>query len=63
MMRITVGIRIYPHTAMERIARAEGVVPPGDALLQPRFYLRKELTPWLQKTVRALAAEHPNWIT
>jgi radical SAM superfamily enzyme YgiQ (UPF0313 family) len=62
MMRITVGIRIYPHTALEGIARAEGIVDPGDSLLFPRFYLREELIPWLPDTIRALVAGHPGWI-
>jgi len=63
MMRLTVGIRIYPHTPLARAARRLGMIPDEAPLLQPRFYLREELTPWLPETIRALAAEHSNWIT
>jgi hypothetical protein len=63
MMRLTVGIRIYPHTPLARAARRLGMIPDEAPLLQPPFYLREELTPWLPETIRALAAEHSNWIT
>ncbi len=36
-LKITVGIRIYPHTPLAALALAEGVVGPGDDLLYPRF--------------------------
>jgi len=62
MMRITVGIRIYPRTAVARIARAAGVIAANDPLLHPRFYLQQDLIPWLPETIQALAAEHPNWL-
>jgi Fe-S oxidoreductase len=37
-LKLTTGIRIYPGTALERTARQEGVITPGDDLLLPRFY-------------------------
>ncbi len=61
LMRITVGIRIYPHTPLARLARTQGLIPPDDTLLTPRFYLREGLIPWLPEKIKALAAEHPNW--
>jgi len=36
--KVTVGLRIYPGSPLEEIARHEGVVTPDDDLLQPRFY-------------------------
>ncbi len=32
------GIRIYPSTGIEQTALAEGVMKPGESLLEPRFY-------------------------
>ncbi len=37
--KTTVGIRIYPGTALARRAVLEGVISPDDDLLFPRFYL------------------------
>lgn len=33
------GIRIYPHTELQKIAEAEGVIPKGQNLLLPKFYI------------------------
>jgi radical SAM superfamily enzyme YgiQ (UPF0313 family) len=52
-LRITVGIRIYPGTALARRAVAEGVIEGGDDLLRPRFYLASGLEPWIH--ARAVA--------
>ena len=38
MFKVTVGVRIYPGSPLEEIARREGVVADDDDLLQPRFY-------------------------
>jgi radical SAM superfamily enzyme YgiQ (UPF0313 family) len=53
-LKITVGLRIYPHTTLASIAVAEGVVRPDDDLLLPRFYLAAGLRDWLPERV----AEH-----
>jgi radical SAM superfamily enzyme YgiQ (UPF0313 family) len=39
MLKITVGIRIYPGTELAARAVREGVLRPDDDLLIPRFYL------------------------
>jgi radical SAM superfamily enzyme YgiQ (UPF0313 family) len=46
-LRITVGIRIYPHTPLARTAVEEGIISPDDELLTPRFYLAPGLEPWI----------------
>jgi radical SAM superfamily enzyme YgiQ (UPF0313 family) len=51
-LRTTVGIRIYPGTRLEKCARAEGLLTPGDTLLNPRFYLAKEVDPWIHEAVK-----------
>lgn len=46
-LKISVGIRIYPHTALTRRAVAEGIDESQDNLLLPRFYLAPALREWL----------------
>ncbi len=53
-LRVTVGIRIYPGTALARRAVAEGAIAADDDLLVPRFYLAPGLEPWIQDRVRGL---------
>jgi radical SAM superfamily enzyme YgiQ (UPF0313 family) len=62
MMKITAGVRIYPHTGLARKARAERVITPDDDLLFPRFYMVPELEDWLPEIVRAWMAERPHWV-
>jgi radical SAM superfamily enzyme YgiQ (UPF0313 family) len=63
VVKVTVGIRIYPHTALARIAIGDGVISEDDDLLQPRFYLAEGLEDWLPETVHSWLAERPNWVT
>lgn len=53
MLKITIGVRIYPHTPLARQAVAEGVVSADDDLLEPRFYLAPAVAGWVEETVRA----------
>ena len=57
MLKLTMGIRIYPGTALEKIARKEGIVAEGDDLLLPRFYLASGLEEWLAPTIRLWMAD------
>lgn len=52
-LRVTVGIRIYPRTALARQAVAEGVIDADDDLLVPKFYLAPGLEPWIHERVAA----------
>jgi radical SAM superfamily enzyme YgiQ (UPF0313 family) len=61
-LKITVGLRIYPHTPLARIALAEGVISPDEDLLLPRFYLMRELRDWLPERVAGYRASRP-WVT
>jgi radical SAM superfamily enzyme YgiQ (UPF0313 family) len=54
LLKITVGIRIYPGTALARRAVADGVIAREDALLEPRFYLAPGLEPWIHERVAAV---------
>ncbi|NLO32671.1 MAG: radical SAM protein [Candidatus Hydrogenedentes bacterium] len=60
VLEITVGIRIYPDTKLAATARDTGMVSPEDTLLEPRYYLEKELQDWLLPKVREWAASRPN---
>ncbi len=60
-LKITVGIRIYPHTALARQALSEGVITQGDNLLFPTFYMAKGIKDWLHEVVEDWISERPNW--
>ncbi len=47
LLKITVGIRVYPHTALTSAAVADGLIKADDNLLVPRFYLAPSLREWL----------------
>jgi radical SAM superfamily enzyme YgiQ (UPF0313 family) len=56
------GIRIYPGTELESVARREGqlTVPP-DSLMKPAFYISQEVDQtWLARTLQDFAANHLN---
>jgi radical SAM superfamily enzyme YgiQ (UPF0313 family) len=61
-LRITAGVRIYPHTSLAKKAVEEGVVSRQDDLLLPRFYMAKGLEPWLRETLKNWAITRPHWI-
>ncbi len=61
-MKITIGIRIYPHTALAQTAIDEGVIKAEDNLLIPKFYIAKGLEAWLRETVAAWRKTRPHWV-
>jgi radical SAM superfamily enzyme YgiQ (UPF0313 family) len=61
-VKATVGIRIYPRTALAEIAVRQGLISVDDDLLYPRFYLDRKLEKWLPETVKSWVADRPNWI-
>jgi radical SAM superfamily enzyme YgiQ (UPF0313 family) len=63
MMKVSVGIRIYPYTALAEAARKGGVISPDDNLLRPRFYVAGGLEGWLRDTVKQWMADRPHWMT
>jgi len=50
-LKVTVGIRIYPATALAVAALAEGIIAPEQDLLWPAFYLAPALRDWLPEKV------------
>ena len=63
MVKVTTGMRIYPHTRLARIAVEEGFISAEDNLLKPRFYLARGLEDWLPETVRSWMDARPNWVS
>jgi radical SAM superfamily enzyme YgiQ (UPF0313 family) len=61
-LKITAGVRIYPHTSLAKKAIAEGVILSHDDLLFPRFYLAKGLEVWLTETLKNWAIARPHWM-
>ncbi len=56
------GMRIYPNSPLHRAAIEDGMIGGEDDLLEPRFYLSKELgADWL-KTRRTELARRTNWM-
>jgi radical SAM superfamily enzyme YgiQ (UPF0313 family) len=49
MLKVSVGIRLYPHTPLARLAVEEGLIAGDDDLLVPRFYVRPGLEGLLQQ--------------
>jgi len=62
-MKVSVGIRIYPYTALADAALKEGVIAPDDDLLMPRFYVAEGLEGWLREIVKKWSASRPHWMT
>jgi radical SAM superfamily enzyme YgiQ (UPF0313 family) len=60
-LKLSIGIRIYPHTEIARIAEREGIIFAEQDLLLPKFYVARDLQDWLQETVAARISRKPNW--
>ncbi len=61
LVKLTAGIRIYPHTPLARQAIEDGLVPADSDLLQPSFYLKPQLDGWLQERVAKVIEQQPGW--
>ena len=49
-----IGMRIYPHTRLQKIAVEEGVIAADDPLVEPKYYLCKDFD---LERVRKMALE------
>jgi radical SAM superfamily enzyme YgiQ (UPF0313 family) len=56
------GIRIYPGTPLEGLARDRGVIEVGDDLLWPRFYVEPALRDTLLGLVQQEALARTGWV-
>ncbi len=62
MVKVTVGIRIYPETRLAKVAREKGMIEAGDDLLRPRFYLEPGLDGWIVDYMRRAVEERSGWM-
>lgn len=62
MLKVSVGIRIYPDTEIARIAMEEGLISSEEDLLFPRFYAVKGLEERLDAEVRRRMPLDPNLV-
>jgi len=60
-LSLTVGIRIYPQTALCQTAIEQGIIRADDDLLAPRFYLAPPLLDWLPRRAAEYTASRP-WV-
>jgi len=61
-LKVTVGVRIYPNTALAKRAVDEDMITADDNLLLPKFYLVGGLEDWLYETVSTWMAKRPHWV-
>ncbi len=61
-MKVTTGIRIYPHTSIAKQAIKEGIIKSNKNLFFPKFYISKDLRFWIQETVNEWKKDRPNWL-
>ena len=61
ILKITLGVRIYPHTSLAKRAIGDGVISSHDDLLLPRFYLAKGLENWLHENLKNWTITRPHW--
>lgn len=62
MVKIAIGVRLYPRTKYAEIALREGRISSEKELLQPRFYMVDELDQWLRESAPGWAKARPGWI-
>lgn len=55
------GVRIYPGTEMEVIARVEGYIAEGESLLSPCFYFSELGADNLMREVKSAVGSRRNW--
>ena len=55
------GLRIYPHTKLYKIALDEKIIDCNTNLLQPRFYVSKDVEETIVNIIRSRTEGHNNW--
>jgi len=60
-VRLSIGIRIYPHTDVARAAQQEGLISSEQDLLFPKFYIARDIEDWLFRTAEDHVSSKPNW--
>ena len=61
LVTLKAGIRIYPGTELESIARKEGMIKERDELVYPSFYLSPAISGWIRDYMKKVAGNRENW--
>jgi radical SAM superfamily enzyme YgiQ (UPF0313 family) len=62
LVKLSIGLRIYPNTPLAERAVREGRISSRDDLLRPAFYVVEEIEEWLYETVTEWAKDRPHWM-
>jgi radical SAM superfamily enzyme YgiQ (UPF0313 family) len=62
LVKISVGIRIYPNTPLAAQAIKEGRITPRENLLSPTFYVVDDIKDWIYEILGEWAKDRPNWM-
>jgi radical SAM superfamily enzyme YgiQ (UPF0313 family) len=60
---ISMGIRVFRGTDLERTARLEGLIKPRQNMLSPIYYLSRSLDESLLDRLEEYCQTHPGWFT
>jgi len=61
LVSLKAGIRIYPGTQLETIARSEGIIENAHDLLHPAFYLAPAIREWIWDYLKKTVETRQNW--
>ncbi|MGO9611942.1 MAG: B12-binding domain-containing radical SAM protein [Dissulfurispiraceae bacterium] len=61
LVTVKAGIRIYPGTQLEILARNEGMVASNQDLLHPAFYLSPGMEKWIWGYLEQIVGNRQNW--
>lgn len=61
LVTLKAGIRIYPGTKLEEIARRQGMIEHNQDLLLPAFYLSPEIREWVWDYLDEVISGRKNW--
>jgi len=60
---VFIGMRIYPHTPLQHIAKGDGIIQNGENLLKPKFYISPKIKEVdLFHVVREYGEKNPRWM-
>ena len=62
LVKLSVGIRIYPNTPLADRAIKEGRITSHENLLAPTFYVVNDIKDWIYETIGKWAKDRPNWM-
>ena len=58
---IVVGIRVYKRTGLHTLCIERGLLDPRARLLEPVFYLSRDVQGWIETFIAEACRSHPGW--